>query len=85
MSIDSIAVDLGSVDDQVTHRCTDGGEFTNAMGIWDTGVFAIVGGGRVSSWTSTGQGTWTRQFVVPAASGEPSGTLTLDLRHTPQR
>jgi len=84
VDVEELEVDPGKVDDQVTHTCTDGGDsFTNRMYIWDVGAPTILGGSRVRGWSRSGQGTWTREFAVPAASGQPSGTISLVLRHTP--
>ena len=81
---EAVQIDPGSVYDQVTHTCSDGGSFTNSMGIWDQGVRAILGDDRITSWTPSGQGAWTRQYERAAAPNEPSGTIAFALRHAPQ-
>lgn len=82
VDVESLRLDHGSVNDEVTHTCTDGGSFTAAMAIWDIGVSTIVG--QQVSVARSGQGSWTRQVTVPPLPGQPSGTVTYQLRHTPQ-
>lgn len=80
--VEALAIDPGIVDDQVTHTCGGDG-FTNSMEIWNASMPSLVGGGSITSWAPVSQGAWRREYQRPASPGEPSGTVTFDLRHAP--
>jgi hypothetical protein len=81
--LDAVDIDGGSVTESITHICSepDSEPFTTPESIFLEGFADLARGRTFSGWTPVGNGTFRTSRSGDAGTG--TGTLDLELRHTP--